>query len=76
MTVHATLAFPDFKQPFDLYINSSNGKLVATLVQNRKPLGFYTRKLNSTQLNYTVGEKEFLGIIGGFRAFEGIIRGQ
>ena len=28
------------------------------------------------QLNYTVGEKELLGIIEGFKAFEGMIRGQ
>ena len=45
-------------------------------MQDRKPLGFYTRKLNSAQLNYTVGEKELLGIIEGFKAFEGMIRGQ
>ena len=45
-------------------------------MQDGKPLGFYTRKLNSAQLNYTVGEKELLGIIGGFKAFEGMIRGQ
>ena len=45
-------------------------------MQNRKQLGFYTRKLNSAQLNYTVGEKELLGIIEGFKAFEGMIRGQ
>ena len=36
---------------------------------------FYTRKLNSAQLNYTVGEKELLGIVEGFKAFEGILRG-
>ena len=76
LTVHATLAFPDFEQPFDLYTDASDRQLGATLVQNGKPLGFYTRKLNSAQMNYTVGEKELLGIIEGFKAFEGMIRGQ
>ena len=51
-------------------------QLGATLVQDGKPLGFYTQKLNSDQLNYTVGEKELLGIIEGFKAFEGMIGGQ
>ena len=45
-------------------------------MQNGKSLGFYTWKLNSAQLNYTVGEKELLGIIEGLKAFKGMIRGQ
>ena len=51
-------------------------QLDATLVQGGKPLGFYTQKLNDTQLNYTVGEKELLGIVEGLKAFEGILRGM
>ena len=76
LTEHATLAFLDFERPFDLNTDASDRQLGATLVQDGKPLGFYTRKLNSAQLNYTVGEKELLGIIEGFKAFEGMIRGQ
>ena len=71
----AKLAFPDFLLPFHLYTDASDRQLGATLVQNGKPLGFYTRKLNSAQLNYSVGEKELLGLVEGFKAFEGIIRG-
>jgi hypothetical protein len=70
------LAFPDFTKPFHLYTDASDIQLGATLVQNGKPLGFYTRKLNSSQLNYTVGEKELLGIVEGLKTFEGVIRGQ
>ena len=76
LTEHATLAFPDFERPFDLYTDTSDRQLGATLVQDRKALGFYTRELNLAQLNYTVGEKELLGIIEGFKTFEGMIRGQ
>ncbi len=71
----AVLAYPDFSKPFDLNTDSSDLQLGATLVQEGKPLGFYTRKLNSAQLNYTVGKKELLGIVEGFKAFEGILRG-
>ena len=70
------LAFPDFTKPFHLYTDASDIQLGATLVQNGKPLGFYTRKLSDTQTNYTVGEKELLGIVEGLKAFEGVIRGQ
>ena len=72
---HAMLAYPDFEKPFDLYTNASNLQLGATLVQDGKPISFYTRKLNSAQQNYTVGKKELLGIVEGFKAFEGILRG-
>ena len=71
----AKLAFPDFLLPFHLYTDASDRQLGATLVQNGKPLGFYTRKLNTAQLNYTVGEKELLSIVEGVKAFEGMIRG-
>ena len=42
-------------------------------MQDDKVLGFYTRKLNSAQMNYTVGELELLGIVEGVKAFEGVI---
>jgi hypothetical protein len=42
-------------------------------VQEGKPLGFYTRKLNSAQMNYTVGEKELLEIVEGLKAFDGVV---
>ena len=66
------LAYPDFEKSFDSYTDTSDLQLGTTLVQNRKPIGFYTRKLNSAQLNYTVGKKELLGIVEGFKAFKGI----
>ena len=31
--------------------------------------------MNAAQLNYTVGEKELLGIVEGMKAFEGMIKG-
>ena len=72
----AKLAFPDFSKPFHLYTDASDIQLGATLVQDGKPLGFYTRKLNKAQRSYTVGEKELIGIVEGLKAFTGVIRGQ
>ena len=53
LTKHATLAFPDFKRPFDLYADASNRQLGASLVQDGKQLGFNTRKLNLAQFSST-----------------------
>ena len=76
LTEHVTLAFLDFQKTFDLYTDASDQQVDTTLVQNGKSLGFYIRKLNSAQINYTVGEKKLLGIIEGFKAFKGMIKGQ
>ena len=56
-TTKVELAFPDFSKSFYLYTDTSNIQLGATLVQDGKSLGFYTKKLNDLQVNYTVGEK-------------------
>ena len=73
---NALLAYPDFSKPFDVYSDASDFQLGATVVQNGKPLGFYTRKLSVSQRNLTVGEKELLGIVEGLKAFEGMLYGQ
>ena len=53
----------------------SDLQLGATLVQEGKPIGFYTRKFNSAQMNSTAREQELLGIVKCFKAFKGILQG-
>ena len=72
--LQAKQAFPDWKKPFHLCSDASDVQLGTTLVQEGRPLGFYTRKMNAAQLNYTVEEKELLGIVEGMKAFKGMIR--
>ena len=72
----AMLNYPDFSKPFHIHSDASDLQLGAVISQNNKPLAYYTRKLNSAQQNYTVGEKELLGIVEGLKAFENILRGQ
>ena len=69
------LAFRNWRKPFHIYFDAIDVQLGATLVQEGKPPDFYTRKLNNAQTNYTVGEKELLGIVEGMKAFKGMIRG-
>ena len=46
------------------------------MIQDGKPLGFYTRKLSQFQLNYTEIEGKLLGIIEGLKAFEDMLYDQ
>jgi hypothetical protein len=60
---HTLLAFPDFEKEFHVYTDASNKQLGAVIMQEGKPLDFYSRKLNSAQTHYTTAEQELLGIV-------------
>jgi hypothetical protein len=57
------LAFPDFEKEFHVYTDASNKQLGAVIMQEVKPLDFYSRKINSAQTRYTTGEQELLSIV-------------
>ena len=70
------LAYPKFGETFHIYADASNTQLGGVIMQNNKPLAFYTRKLNSAQSNYSVGEKELLSLVETLKSFENILMGQ
>ena len=52
----AMLAHPDFSKEFHVYTDASDTQLGGVIMQGNKPLAFCTRKLNSLQARYTMGE--------------------
>ncbi|GFH61170.1 hypothetical protein CTEN210_17646 [Chaetoceros tenuissimus] len=69
------LAYPDFSKKFTIYTDASDTKPGAVIMQDGKPLAFYSRKLNKSQLNYTVTEKELLSIVETLKEFRNILLG-
>ena len=69
----AILIYPDFSKHFVIHSDASDLELDAINSQDGKPLA-YTQKLNLAQKNYTVGEKELLGIVEGLKVFENVLR--
>jgi hypothetical protein len=57
------LAFPDFEKEFHVYTDASNNQLGAVIMQEGKPLAFYSRKLDSAQTRYTTDEQELISLV-------------
>ena len=64
------LNYPDFNKPFHIFADASNYQLGSVIMQNEKPLAFYTRKMNKAQAKYTTGEQELLSIVETLKEFQ------
>ena len=70
------LTRPDLTKPFDIYTDASKWQIVDVVSQERKPVGYRSKKFNAAQQNYTVTEKELLSIVESLRYFKTILLGQ
>ena len=69
-------SYPDFTAPFDIHTDASDLQLGAVILQRGKPIAFYSRKLNSAQQRYTVGERKLLSVVETLKMFRNILLGQ
>lgn len=70
------LKFPDFSKKFILETDASNKAIGAVLKQEDELIDCFSKKLNNTQTNYSVMEKELLAILMGLERFRNIILGS
>jgi hypothetical protein len=54
------LCYLDFNKPsfFHFYIDASNHQLGEIIIQDKKPIAFYSQKLNTSQKQYTTTERD------------------
>jgi len=75
-TRETLLVYPDFNKPFDIHTDASLYQLGTCILQNGKPIAFYSRKLNLAQTRYTTTERELLSIVEVLKEFRNILLGQ
>lgn len=80
LTSPHVLANPDFKLPFIIESDASDGAVGAVLVQViegiKRPIAFFSKKLSATQRKYAPTEKECLGVILAIQKFRHYVEGS
>jgi hypothetical protein len=71
------VCYPDFKKTFYLYTDASDHQLEAVIMQDKKTIAFYSRKLNTAQMRYTTTEinRELLSAIETCKEYKNILLG-
>ena len=68
---------PNFEQPFILRCDASDFAIGAVLSQiidgKERPVGFYSRKLTTSQLNWAPKEKEMYAVVAALLKWSGVI---
>ncbi len=69
MAANALAAYPYHNKQFDVYTDASDFQLGTCIIQEGRPIAYFSRKLTKSQQNYTTVEKEMLSIITTLKEF-------
>ena len=76
LSKNVLLTYPDFSKIFEVHTDASDIQMGALITKDKKPLAFYSRRLNPAQQCYTVSERELLSLVETFKAYRNILLGQ
>ena len=76
LTAAPVLAIPDPAAPFELITDSCGYGIGAVLMQNHRPVAFYSRKMTDPEKNYVNHEQELLAAIVALKVFRCYLLGN
>jgi hypothetical protein len=69
MAANALAVYPDHNKRFNIYTDASDFQLGACIIQEGRPVAYFSHKLIKSQQNYTTIKKEMLSIIATLEEF-------
>jgi hypothetical protein len=69
MAANALAAYPEHNKWSDIYNDASDFLLGACIIQEGRPVAYFSCQLTKSQQNYTTMEKEMLSIVATLKEF-------
>ena len=67
--------YPDYNKPFELFTDASDYQMGAVIMQEGRPIAYWSKTLDKAQRSYGTTEKELLSIVLCLKEYRRILYG-